>query len=295
MVEESNQLQPSSSVHIGKNMTNLHINIGQKESTWQEKQTDSGYNKQPSQYILKANQKVYLYGDTSFSGTLIRPLERTYPPRWTVQLDRGSYESATVAQITPINPQYIETDLTIPFDEDNSTDTPTVEEQLPQEKARRIAQLEKELEIVKSQSQQIEAKNQQLEQENETLKKNLAQAKQIIRRAKDISPLMRISLKRVLRLAKDACMDVKRTVGGWILKMGDKARKFRRLADIWDILSQDNWYLSEIFTPDKLIAIDLIQPPRPRKPPVIPDKTTRPLMHPSDVIRNRTMFKVKTG
>ena len=88
-------------------------------------------------------------------------------------------------------------------------------------------------------------------------------------------------------------MDVKRTVGGWILKMGDKARKFRRLADIWYILSQDNWYLSEIFAPDKLIAIDLIQPPRPRKPPVIPDKTTRPLMHPSDVIRNRTMFLVK--
>ena len=91
-------------------------------------------NRQPSQYILKPNQKVYLYGDTSFSGTLIRPLERTYPPRWTVQLDRGGYESATVAQITPINPQYIETDLTIPFDEDNTTNTPTVEEQLPARK-----------------------------------------------------------------------------------------------------------------------------------------------------------------
>ena len=293
MVEESNQLQPSSSVHIGKNMTNLHINIGQEESTCQEKQTDSGYKKQASQYILKPNQKVYLYGDTSFSGTLIRPIERTYPPRWTVELDRGGYDSAIVAEIIPINPQYIETDLAIPFDEDNSIDTPTVEEQLQQEKERRIAQLEKEIEIVKSQYQQLEAKNQQLQNENKVLKKNLEIAKNVIRRAKDISPLMRISLKRVLRLAHDACMDVQRTVGGWILKMGDKARKFRRLADIWYILSQDNWYLSEIFAPDKLIAIDLIQPPRPRKPPVIPDKTTRPLMHPSDVIRNRTMFLVK--
>jgi hypothetical protein len=261
---------------------NSSININQKPT-----------DRQASQYILKPNQKVYLYGDTSFSGTLIRPLERTYPPRWTVQLDRGSYESATVAQITPINPQYIETDLTIPFDEDNSIDTPTVEEQLQQEKDNQIARLKKEIEIVKSQYQQIKTENQQLQQEKETLKKDLEIAKNVIRRAKDISPLMRISLKRVLRLAHDACMDVQRTVGGWILKMGDRARKFRRLADIWDILSQDNWYLSEIFAPDKLIAIDLIQPPKPRKPPVIPDKTTRPLMHPSDVIRNRTMFLVK--
>lgn len=34
-------------------------------------------------------------------------------------------------------------------------------------------------------------------------------------------------------------MNVQRTVGGWILRMGDKARKFRRLADIWDLISQD--------------------------------------------------------
>ena len=90
-------------------------------------------------------------------------------------------------------------------------------------------------------------------------------------------------------------MDVKRTVGGWILLMGDKARKFRRLADIWDILSQDNWYFSEIFAPDKLIAVDLIQPPKPRKPPTLPNKKTFPLMYPKDIMRNRTMLLVKTG
>ena len=123
----------------------------------------------------------------------------------------------------------------------------------------------------------------------------MAQAKQVIRRAKDISPLMRISLKRVLRLAKDACMNVQRTVGGWILRMGDKARKFRRLADIWYILSQVNWYLEEIFPQDKLVAVELILPPRPRKPPTLPDKQTRPLMRPSDILRNRTMTLVKTG
>ena len=90
-------------------------------------------------------------------------------------------------------------------------------------------------------------------------------------------------------------MDVQRTVGGWILKLGDKARKFKRLADIWYILSQDEWYLEDIFPQDKLIAIDLIQPPKPRKPFTLPDKKTSPLMRPTDIMRNRTMHLVKTG
>ena len=219
-------------------------------------------NRQPSQYILKPNQKVYLYGDTSFSGTLIRPIERTYPPRWTVELDRGGYDSAIVASITPINPQYIQADLGIPFSNSDETNTFHHEErQIHSEKDNRIAQLEKEIEQIKTQ-------NQQLKNENEILTKDLEITKNIIRRAKDITPLIRISLKRVLRLAKDACMNVERTVGGWILRMGDKARKFKRLVDIWDILSQDNWYLSDVFAPDKLIAIDLIQPPRRRKLPI---------------------------
>lgn len=70
-----------------------------------------------------------------------------------------------------------------------------------------LAQLRKEIAALKHE-------NARLQQENELVKKDLDQAKQIIRRAKDISPLMRISLKRVLRLAHDACMDVQRTVGG---------------------------------------------------------------------------------
>ena len=230
-------------------------------------------NRQPSQHILKPNQKVYLYGDTNFTGTLIRPLERTYPRRWIVQLDRGGYDSATVTEITPIEPCSVESNSEVPFsDEPQPTNS----------------QLEREIIALRQQ-------NQKLQQENETLKKDLAQAKQVIRRAKDISPLMRISFKRVLRLAKDACMDVRRTVGGWILKMGDKARKFRRLADIWYLLSQDNWYLEEIFPQDKLVAVNLILPPSPRKPPTLPDKQTKPLMRPSDILRNREIRLVRCG
>ncbi|MBW4534991.1 MAG: hypothetical protein KME09_13730 [Pleurocapsa minor HA4230-MV1] len=100
---------------------------------------------------------------------------------------------------------------------------------------------------------------------------------------------MRLSLQRVMRLAHQACMDIKRTVGGWILKMGNKARKFRRLADIWDILSQDEWYLSDIFPKDKLIALDLIQAPRPIKKPTPAEKKTFPLIRPEEVLRRQRM------
>ena len=174
----------------------------------------NNFQQQTKQYILKPNQKVYLYGDTSFSGTLIRPIERTYPPRWTVELDRGGYDSAIVAEITPINPQYIELDSAIPFDcergsrlesisnrsVDDSDETNTFHHenrQIHSETERRIAQLEKEIERLKTQ-------NQQVKNDNEILSKDLDIAKNIIRRAKDITPLIRISLKRVLRLAKDA-------------------------------------------------------------------------------------------
>lgn len=209
-------------------MTNYNSSLNQKL-----------HDRQPSPQILKPSQKVYLYGDTHYTGTLIRPLERTYPPRWTIQLDRGGYDSAIVDNITPIIPNPVESISEIPFSDASQLSS--------------TSELEKEIIALK--------------QENERLKEELAEAKQIIRRAKDISPVMRLSLKRVMRLAHHACMDIQCTVEGWILKMGHLARKFRRLADIWDILSQDNWYLSNIFPEDKLISLDKIQPPKPRNRP----------------------------
>jgi hypothetical protein len=217
---------------------------------------------------------VYLYGDTEYTGRLIRPIERTYPPKWTVQLDRGGYEAVNTTQISLIEsalPNQVQQSHSIPF-----SDEPEVTN----------SQLQKEIIVLKRE-------NAKLRQENEMISKDLDQAKQIIRRAKDITPLMRISLQRVLRLAHQACMDVKRTVGGWILRMGNKARKFRRLADIWDLLSQDDFYLGDIFPEDKLIAVELIVPARMPKRPTPPEKTTFPLMRPEDVIRRRTMTLVK--
>jgi hypothetical protein len=242
-------------------MTNMDLNINQTNH----------HRQLQNQTTLQPSQRVYLYGDTQFSGILIRPVERTYPPRWSVQLDRGGYDCPPVNDITPITSHPIESSTEIPFS-DLSEPTKT--------------ELEKEIIALKEE-------NARLKQENEQLTEELNKAKNIIRRARDISPIVRQSFKRVIRLAHQACMDVQRTVGGWILKMGDKARKFRRLVDIWDVLSQDNWYLDEIFAPDKLIPLDQIQPPRPKKrPTTFLDGETRGLE--DGEIRNIWKEKIKT-
>ncbi|MGL5939363.1 MAG: hypothetical protein ACRC2S_03090 [Waterburya sp.] len=254
-------------------------------------QTSSSRQPSPKrQTNLQQGQKVYLYDDIKYTGTLIRPLERTYPPKWTVQVDRGGYEAVNIEQISLAQSQpfnQLEPPLEIPLGDDPEPSTAQLEKE--------IIALRRENAHLKQENQIIEQQYRELEKENKLLQKDLEQAKQIIRRAKDISPVMRFSLQRVLRLAHQACMDVQRTVGGWILRMGDKARKFRRLADIWDILSQNDFLLSEIFPSEKLIAVELILPPRPRKRPTPAEKTTKPLMRPSDVLRRRSISLVKSG
>ena len=253
------------------------------------------------QSSFKSGDAVYLYGDRNYQGELIHPIEHTYPPKWTVQLERGGYEAVNVKYISVIesrsNQHLVKeensngaSDLEI-----QKSDRIELQAELISELEKEIAALKKEKAILEAENQMIRQQHREIEQENKLLKKDLDQAKQIIRRAKDISPIMRLSLKRVLRLAHHACMDIQRTVGGWILRMGDKARKFRRLADIWDLISVDEFILSEIFPPDKLIAVDLIQPPKRKKRPEPPEKTTRPTMRPGDVIRNRTMLLVPSG
>jgi hypothetical protein len=258
------------------------------------------------QSLLKSGDTVYLYGERTYTGILIHPIERTSPPKWTVQLDRGGYEAVNTTQISalesksqplpqPVSYKYPEA-LEIPFSDTPLKPAPIlkIEKTLDRLKEK-IKQLENTISQLEAEQEASRQKYREIEQENQILKKDLEQAKQVIRKAKDIAPVMRLSLKRVMRLAHHACMDVQRTVGGWILKMGDKARKFRRLADIWDILSVDEFILSEIFPKDKLIAVDLIQPPKRRERPEPTQKTAFPLMRPEDVMRNRTMMMVKSG
>ena len=256
----------------------------------------SNFQKEQSQgqSSLKSGERVYLYSDRTYTGKLIHPVERTYPPKWTVKLDRGGYEAVNVEDVgvfesiceeksTESQSDLDQPDLYIPFA--TAINEPETS----------ISELKKEIAALKRENALLQQQQKELEQENQLLKKDLDQAKQVIRRAKDISPVMRLSLKRVLRLAHQACMDVQRTVGGWILRIGDKARKFRRLADIWDLISVDEFILSDIFPEDKLIAVELIQPPKRKTKPEPPEKKTFPLMRPSDIIRNRTMLLVQSG
>lgn len=81
------------------------------------------------------------------------------------------------------------------------------------------------------------------------LEQEVRAANNTIRRAKDISPVERPSLRRVMRLAADACMTVSREGGRWILKMGHLTRSFKRLGQIFELLIVDDWFLSEIFPP----------------------------------------------
>lgn len=89
-----------------------------------------------------------------------------------------------------------------------------------------------------------------LREENSTLNEQVANLRGQLNRAKDPNPVQRPSLIRVLLLARMALMDIKRVGGGWVLSMGDSLRRsFKRLRDIFDLLTQDDWCLSDIFKP----------------------------------------------
>jgi len=108
-------------------MTNLHINIKQDKFTCQESKINS---------ILKPEQRVYLYGDPEYTGRLIRPIERTYPPKWTVELDRGGYEAVNTTQISVIESEisnHVEQNYPIPFSDEPEVSTSQLESQLQKE------------------------------------------------------------------------------------------------------------------------------------------------------------------
>jgi hypothetical protein len=87
----------------------------------------------------------------------------------------------------------------------------------------------------------------ELEAENERLTGALRKARVTIANAKDIDPIQRLSEKRVAKMAASACLDlVRHKVKGWVIRMGNKSQWYESLWDIWAILSEDDWKLSEI-------------------------------------------------
>jgi hypothetical protein len=91
------------------------------------------------------------------------------------------------------------------------------------------------------------AEIQRLREENAALREELRAAQNTIRRAKDINPVQRPSLKRVMRLVADACMSLQKLASGWLLKLGHQGRRFKSLSQIWELLSGDDWSLGDIF------------------------------------------------
>jgi len=94
------------------------------------------------------------------------------------------------------------------------------------------------------------AENERLRKQNEDLLQEVKAANNTIRRAKDINPVERPTFKRVVLLLIDACMTLRRVAGGWLLKLGTKVRRFKRLKEIWELLMVDDWSLSDIFPPE---------------------------------------------
>lgn len=138
-----------------------------------------------------------------------------------------------------------------------------------------IKRLEREIEKTRITVEQLEDLNKQLKDElkrsEAELKRSEAELKRSqseaadLRRAiaiaKDPNPVKRCSLKRVQALASNACMAVERLNKGWLLKFGRLERHFRFLGQIWQILIQEDWALSDVFPPE---------PPRQQKAPRLP-------------------------
>lgn len=115
------------------------------------------------------------------------------------------------------------------------------------------------------------AENERLRKEITDLEVQLRAASSTIRRARDISPIERPSLKRVLQLAQEACLTVQRVTGGWMLKLGNLQRRFKRLREIWELLIVDSWILSEIFTTPEPVRVRRVLPrPILRNPSIAP-------------------------
>lgn len=131
---------------------------------------------------------------------------------------------------------------------------------------RAAKQLEAETELARVTVEQLEAKNKQIKADLSRSQSEAADLRQALAQAKDPNPVKRCSLKRVQTLASNACMAVQRLGKGWLLKFGQLERRFRFLGQIWQILIQDDWALSDVFPPEPSRQ----QPPRlPFRHPVL--------------------------
>lgn len=107
----------------------------------------------------------------------------------------------------------------------------------------------------------------QLKAELEAERLGRLRAEAALRQAKDPNPVQRPSWQRVIKLVSEACMTLERLKSGWLLKLGHLVRRFKSLKEIWDILTAEDWCLSDIFPPAK--PIYTVAPKLPYRAPVL--------------------------
>ena len=111
---------------------------------------------------------------------------------------------------------------------------------------------------------ELKAEIEKIKSENAQLAKDTAAARTALRRAKNPQPVERPSVKRMLSIVSGAFMSLRQVFtgfkltrdgsripkpDGWELSMGDLKRQFRSLKDIWELLTQEDWVLGDIFPP----------------------------------------------
>ena len=105
--------------------------------------------------------------------------------------------------------------------------------------------VQKEVDELREEVERLREAIEHLQGENQQLKKALLNAR-------DSAPIKRVSHRRVEELASKACMTLTRCGNLWLLRMGNLFRKFRFLREVWELLSDGDWVLSDIFPPQEL-------------------------------------------
>lgn len=118
------------------------------------------------------------------------------------------------------------------------------------EKAAEVRKLKAQLRRREEENVGLAKKIDSLEEERDAYRAENRNLKETLNRAKDIRPWARPNERNVRQMARAALLEVVKAPGGWVVKMGNCiGKKFKRLRDIWLILTREEWNLHDEFLP----------------------------------------------
>ena len=118
------------------------------------------------------------------------------------------------------------------------------------EKSAEVRKLRAQLRRREEENVGLAKKLDSLEEENKEIRDECRSLKETLNRAKDIRPWARPNERNVKQMARAALLEVVKAPGGWVVKMGNSiGKKFKRLRDIWLILTREEWNLHDEFLP----------------------------------------------